>query len=157
MTREEIIRSDLSPVAARALRYPQEAEIIGQVVGVAIRLGDWRPLLIFQQARKRVKINEMGGAEPAPGPGGKYFGRGCESFHEAAGETPATSLDCSAISYEFRIGIARTLESSERCARASAFSAPPSLRRHGKTPVEVASLSVPQPDKKQTPAGSDSQ
>jgi hypothetical protein len=47
MTREEIILQPhpLSPVAARALRYPQEAEIIGQVVGVAIRLGDWRPLL----------------------------------------------------------------------------------------------------------------
>jgi transcriptional regulator with XRE-family HTH domain len=46
MTREEIILQPhpLSPVAARALRYPQEAEIIGQVVGVAIRLGDWRPL-----------------------------------------------------------------------------------------------------------------
>jgi transcriptional regulator with XRE-family HTH domain len=43
---EEIILQPhpLSPVAARALRYPQEAEIIGQVVGVAIRLGDWRPL-----------------------------------------------------------------------------------------------------------------
>jgi len=46
MTRDEIILQPhpLSPVAARALRYPQEAEIIGQVVGVAIRLGDWRPL-----------------------------------------------------------------------------------------------------------------
>jgi transcriptional regulator with XRE-family HTH domain len=32
----------LSPVQARALRFPQEAEVIGQVVGVAIRLGDWR-------------------------------------------------------------------------------------------------------------------
>jgi transcriptional regulator with XRE-family HTH domain len=34
----------LSPVAARVLRYPQEAEVIGQVVGVAIKLGTWRPL-----------------------------------------------------------------------------------------------------------------
>ncbi len=33
----------LSPVAARVLRYPQEAEVIGQVVGVAIKLGGWRP------------------------------------------------------------------------------------------------------------------
>lgn len=31
----------LSPVALRILRYPQEAEILGQVVGVAMRLGDW--------------------------------------------------------------------------------------------------------------------
>jgi hypothetical protein len=26
------------------LRYPQNAEVIGQVVGVAIKLGDWRPV-----------------------------------------------------------------------------------------------------------------
>ena len=32
----------LSPVAVRMLRHPQEAEIIGQVVGVAMRLGDWQ-------------------------------------------------------------------------------------------------------------------
>ena len=31
----------LSPVPVRILRHPQEAEIIGQVVGVAMRLGDW--------------------------------------------------------------------------------------------------------------------
>jgi transcriptional regulator with XRE-family HTH domain len=30
----------LSPVQPRILRYPQEAEVIGQVVGVAMRLGD---------------------------------------------------------------------------------------------------------------------
>lgn len=34
----------LSPVGVRILRHPQEAEVIGQVVGVAMRLGDWRPL-----------------------------------------------------------------------------------------------------------------
>ncbi len=32
----------LSPVAVRVLRYPQEAEVLGQVVGVAMRLGDWQ-------------------------------------------------------------------------------------------------------------------
>jgi len=32
----------LSPVAAQALRYPQEADVIGQVVGVAMKLGSWR-------------------------------------------------------------------------------------------------------------------
>ncbi len=31
----------LSPVAAKIFKYPQEAEVIGQVVGVAMRLGDW--------------------------------------------------------------------------------------------------------------------
>lgn len=30
----------LSPVPVRVLRYPQEAEVLGQVVGVALRLGD---------------------------------------------------------------------------------------------------------------------
>jgi transcriptional regulator with XRE-family HTH domain len=30
----------LSPVAVRVLRYPQEAEVLGQIVGVAMRLGD---------------------------------------------------------------------------------------------------------------------
>ena len=32
----------LSPVSVRVLKCPQEAEILGQVVGVAMRLGDWR-------------------------------------------------------------------------------------------------------------------
>jgi len=46
VAREEIILQPhpLSPVAPRVLRYPQEAEVIGQVVGVAIKLGDWRPV-----------------------------------------------------------------------------------------------------------------
>jgi hypothetical protein len=46
LTKEEIILQPhpLSPVAARALRYPQQAEVIGQVVGVAIKLGEWRPV-----------------------------------------------------------------------------------------------------------------
>lgn len=34
----------LSPTPVRMLRHPQEAEIIGQVVGVAMRLGDWQVL-----------------------------------------------------------------------------------------------------------------
>ena len=34
----------LSPTPVRMLRHPQEAEIIGQVVGVAMRLGDWHAL-----------------------------------------------------------------------------------------------------------------
>ncbi len=32
----------LSPVPVRTLRHPQEAEVIGQVVGAAIRLGGWQ-------------------------------------------------------------------------------------------------------------------
>ncbi len=59
MTREEEIilqPHPLSPVAARALRYPQEAEIIGQVVGVAIRLGDWRPVLDSSASSKAREV-----------------------------------------------------------------------------------------------------
>jgi len=46
LSRDELILQPhpLSPVAARALRYPQEAEVIGQVVGIAIKLGEWRTL-----------------------------------------------------------------------------------------------------------------
>lgn len=32
----------LSPVAVRVLRHPRDAEVIGQVVGVAMCLGDWQ-------------------------------------------------------------------------------------------------------------------
>jgi len=43
LTREEIILQPhpLSPMPPRVLRYPQQAEVIGQVVGVAMRLGEW--------------------------------------------------------------------------------------------------------------------
>ena len=42
-TRDEVIVQPhpLSPVSPRVLRYPQEAEVLGQVVGVAMRLGEW--------------------------------------------------------------------------------------------------------------------
>jgi hypothetical protein len=33
----------LSPVPVRMLRHPQEAEVIGQVVGIALKLGEWVP------------------------------------------------------------------------------------------------------------------
>jgi len=43
MKRDSIVLQShpLSPVSVRVLKYPQEAEILGQVVGVAMRLGDW--------------------------------------------------------------------------------------------------------------------
>jgi transcriptional regulator with XRE-family HTH domain len=46
MRREEIILQPhpLSPVPVRMLRHPQEAEVLGQVVGVAMKLGEWRAL-----------------------------------------------------------------------------------------------------------------
>jgi transcriptional regulator with XRE-family HTH domain len=34
----------LSPVPARVLRHPQEAEVVAQVVGIALKLGEWRPV-----------------------------------------------------------------------------------------------------------------
>jgi len=47
----------LSPVPSRVLRYPQEAEVIGQVVGVAIRLGDWKPLESSPAPKERAALN----------------------------------------------------------------------------------------------------
>jgi len=34
----------LSPASVRILKHPQEAEVIGQVVGVAMKLGEWQPV-----------------------------------------------------------------------------------------------------------------
>jgi len=47
----------LSPVPARVLRYPQEADVVGQVVGVAMRLGEWRPVDSLPNAKERVALN----------------------------------------------------------------------------------------------------
>jgi transcriptional regulator with XRE-family HTH domain len=46
MRKDEIILQPhpLSPVAIRVLRHPQEAEVIGQVVGVAMKLTEWHAL-----------------------------------------------------------------------------------------------------------------
>ncbi len=34
----------LSPLHVKILRHPQEAEVIGQVVGIALKLGEWLPM-----------------------------------------------------------------------------------------------------------------
>jgi len=46
MRKEEIILQPhpLSPVAVRILRHPQEAEVLGQIVGVAMKLTEWHAL-----------------------------------------------------------------------------------------------------------------
>jgi transcriptional regulator with XRE-family HTH domain len=46
MRRDEIVLQShpLSPVPVRILRHPQDAEVIGQVVGVAMKLTEWHPL-----------------------------------------------------------------------------------------------------------------
>jgi transcriptional regulator with XRE-family HTH domain len=60
LTREEIILQPhpLSPVPPRVLRYPQQAEVIGQVVGVAMRLGEWHSVAASALAPKeRAALN----------------------------------------------------------------------------------------------------
>ncbi|MGH9513507.1 MAG: helix-turn-helix domain-containing protein [Terriglobales bacterium] len=54
VTREELILQPhpLSPVPARILKFPQEADIVGQVVGVAMRLGEWPPAFDSSPAPK---------------------------------------------------------------------------------------------------------
>jgi hypothetical protein len=46
----------LSPVPVRVLRHPQEAEIIGQVVGVAMRLGEWHALGSPPEPKERAAL-----------------------------------------------------------------------------------------------------
>lgn len=49
----------LSPVPARILKHPQEAEVIGQVVGVAMRLGEpSSPAVQVQQQSPEEDVNE---------------------------------------------------------------------------------------------------
>lgn len=50
----------LSPVSPRILRHPQEAEVIGQVVGVAMRLGEW----YSSAAPEQQQIPELDEGEP---------------------------------------------------------------------------------------------
>jgi len=60
ISRDDVILQPhpLSPVAPRVLRYPQQAEVIGQVVGVALRLGEWRCVPDSAQAPKeRAALN----------------------------------------------------------------------------------------------------
>jgi transcriptional regulator with XRE-family HTH domain len=41
----------LSPVPVRVLRHPREAEVIGQVVGIALKLGEWRPMVTLPEQK----------------------------------------------------------------------------------------------------------
>ena len=54
LIRDEVILQPhpLSPVPARILKFPQEADIVGQVVGVAMRLGEWRSVCDSSQEQK---------------------------------------------------------------------------------------------------------
>jgi transcriptional regulator with XRE-family HTH domain len=49
----------LSPVSARILKHPQEAEVLGQVIGVAMRLGEsYSPAEPTQQPSPEEDVNE---------------------------------------------------------------------------------------------------
>jgi len=48
----------LSPVSPRILGYPQDAEVIGQVVGVAMRLGEWSSVSdVVPSPKERAALN----------------------------------------------------------------------------------------------------
>lgn len=47
----------LSPVSVRVLRHPQEAEIVGQVVGIAMRLGEWQAIEALQGTKERASLS----------------------------------------------------------------------------------------------------
>lgn len=47
----------LSPVPLRVLKHPQEAEVIGQVVGIAMRLADWQHGDASPDAKARTALN----------------------------------------------------------------------------------------------------
>jgi transcriptional regulator with XRE-family HTH domain len=47
----------LSPLQIRVLKHPQDAEIIGQVVGVAMRLGEWRSAESAPEPKERATLN----------------------------------------------------------------------------------------------------
>jgi len=45
----------LSPVPVKVMRHPQEAEVIGQVVGIAPKLGEWRPVDALPESKAEPK------------------------------------------------------------------------------------------------------
>jgi transcriptional regulator with XRE-family HTH domain len=47
----------LSPVSLRVLKHPQEAEVIGQVVGMAMRLDSWQPADASPEPKARTALN----------------------------------------------------------------------------------------------------
>jgi transcriptional regulator with XRE-family HTH domain len=45
----------LSPAAVRVMRHPQEAEVLGRVVGVALKLGEWLPVESLPDSKPETK------------------------------------------------------------------------------------------------------
>ena len=56
----------LSPVAPRVFQYPQEADIVGQVVGVAMRLNDWKPDGQHSTNGRSARLNRSDAASHLP-------------------------------------------------------------------------------------------
>jgi hypothetical protein len=59
MRRDDVVLQPhpLSPVQIRVLRHPQEAEIIGQVVGVAMKLTEWHAFGSFPDSKGQSALN----------------------------------------------------------------------------------------------------
>ena len=53
----------LSPVLPKVMKKNQDAEVIGQVVGVAMRLGEWRPYPNGQAPKSSPALAQNGGAK----------------------------------------------------------------------------------------------
>jgi hypothetical protein len=47
----------LSPVSPRVLRNLEDAEVLGQVIGVAMRLNEWKPVSQRPAARRQEQLN----------------------------------------------------------------------------------------------------
>jgi hypothetical protein len=47
----------LSPVPVRILAYPKDAEVVGMVVGMAMKLGDWLPCEPDQELQQPAALN----------------------------------------------------------------------------------------------------
>jgi transcriptional regulator with XRE-family HTH domain len=47
----------LSPMPLRVLKHPQEAEVIGQVIGIAMRLGEWHHAESSPDSKARTALN----------------------------------------------------------------------------------------------------
>jgi len=47
----------LSPVSLRILRHPQQAEVIGQVVGIALKIGEWKDVETLAEPKEPAALN----------------------------------------------------------------------------------------------------
>jgi len=59
MRKEEIILQPhpLSPAPIRILRHPQEADVLGQIVGVAMKLTEWCALDASSVSKGQATLN----------------------------------------------------------------------------------------------------